>query len=350
VPRLIADPIDPVPQELATLLDPVWLARALDDIGEGDRILAVEQVDTSRTLARKVRFRVTVEDAEGGRRTRAYCVKAHFEDDGPGTMAPEAHFYRELAPRVGIRTPRAYYTGLDDDGRALVIMDDVVGNGGRFLGAHEPYSLETTRDSLGQLARLHAATWGDPTPAGCEWLQPRVFDMIGRIPAALLQQLLDDGRAEGLASELHVADDLLEAVARTAALPPTCVLHGDTHSGNVYLDADGRACWLDWQVIQPGHWSTDVSYHLGTVLDVEQRRAHEADLLRHYLSELAGQGVDPPAWDDAWERYTLGFSFGFFLWSITRISSRAVVLLHMPRLGAALTDHDTYRRLGIGTG
>ena len=42
----------------------------------------------------------------------------------------------------------------------MVIMDDVVANGGTFQSARTPYSLETTRDTLGQLARLHAATWG----------------------------------------------------------------------------------------------------------------------------------------------------------------------------------------------
>jgi hypothetical protein len=35
------------------------------------------------------------------------------------------------------------------------------------------------------------------------------------------------------------------------------------------------------------------------------------------------------------------------LWVITRVSSRAVVLIHIPRLAAALTDHDTFRRLGV---
>ncbi len=134
---------------------------------------------------------------------------------------------------------------------------------------------------------------------------------------------------------------------KTAEAPATCVLHGDTHSGNVYLVAVGRACWLDWQVIQTGHWSTDVAYHLATVLDTEDRRTHEAELLRHYLRELDALGVAAPSFDEAWESYTLGFSFGYFLWAITRISSRAVVLIHIPRIAAALTDHDTFRRLGV---
>ena len=69
--------------------------------------------------------------------------------------------------------------------------------------------------------------------------------------------------------------------------------------------------------------------------------------MRHYLDELGSHGVDAPSFEEAWERYTLGFTWGYFLWVITRISSRAVVLLHIPRLGAALTDHDTFRRLGV---
>jgi aminoglycoside phosphotransferase (APT) family kinase protein len=130
------------------------------------------------------------------------------------------------------------------------------------------------------------------------------------------------------------------------------VIHGDTHSGNSYRDAQGRSCWLDWQITQRGHWSVDVAYHLGTVLTIEDRRAHEADLLRHYVGELAHHldhqhGAPAPSFDEAWEHYALGFTWGYFLWAITSVSSRAVVLLHVPRLGAALTDHDTFARLGV---
>ena len=86
--------------------------------------------------------------------------------------------------------------------------------------------------------------------------------------------------------------------------------------------------------MQRGNWATDISYHLG---DRPRHRgraaAHEAELLRHYLRELESLGAPAPAWDDAWEQYTLGFSYGYFLWVITRISSRAVVLIHIPRTG-----------------
>ena len=162
----------------------------------------------------------------------------------------------------------------------------------------------------------------------------------------VLQPLLNDGRGPDVPAELRDADNVLEALRRTADHAITCVIHGDTHSGNVYLDRDRRACWLDWQVTQHGNWATDVSYHLATVLDVETRRAHEAELLRGYLQELESNGIAAPVWEEAWDQYTLSFSWGYFLWVITQVSSRAVVLIHIPRLAAALTDHDTFRRLG----
>lgn len=339
-----APAFEAVPADLATVLDPHWLAEALDVVDGDDRIVGVEQVGSTRTVAEKVRFVVTVEGA-GGIRRHALCAKAHF-DDGLNSLLTEAHFYRDLRPRLAVRAPRAYYTGIDEAAnRGLIVMDDVVALGGRFLDAHEPYSVATCRDALSQLAVLHAATWDD-APDG-DWLAPRISRMASLFPTDALQDLLDDGRGPDLPAFLRDAPTLQAAMDRTAEVAPTCVVHGDTHSGNAYLDRDGRVCWLDWQITQRGHWSTDVSYHLGTVLDVGTRRAHEADLLRNYLDELGSQGVDPPPFDEAWERYTLGFTWGYFLWTITRISSRAVVLLHVPRLGAALADHDTFRRLGV---
>jgi aminoglycoside phosphotransferase (APT) family kinase protein len=338
---------EPVPATIEALLDPEWLTRALDGVGDGERVVEVSTEQSLSTVATKVRFQATVEAPDRSRRTEAYCAKGHF-DGSPSSLRSETHFYRDLAPRLSVRVPRAYYTGIDDEtGRAVVIMDDVVALRGRFLSAHDPYSPETARETLGQLARLHAATWDDENLMAADWLAPRMRRMAGFYADDYLQSLLDDGRGPDIAPELRDARNVKAAMLRTAEMAPTCVTHGDTHSGNVYLDGGGRACWLDWQNVQSGSWATDVSYHLATTLEIEDRRNYEADLLRHYLHELTSSGAPAPEFDEAWERYTSGFAYGYFLWVITRISSRAVVLIHIPRLAAALTDHDTYRRLGV---
>ena len=336
-----------VPATLDEVLDPAWLTGALADVEDGDRVLATEVVDSLTTVAGKVRVAVTVERRDGTRDVRGYCVKAHL-DGSPTSLVSEAHFYGELGPTLAVRTPRAYYTAADEASRqAIIVMDDVVAGGGTFLSAHTPYSIETTRDSLGQLARLHAATSGCGGMADADWLAPRLTTMADMFPLDALQSLLDDGRGPDIAPELRSAANVAEAMRRTGAHEVTCVIHADTHSGNSYLDAEGRACWLDWQIVQRGNWATDIAYHLATVLDVDDRRAHEAELLRHYLGELDALGAAAPAWDDAWDLYTRSFSYGYFLWVITRISSREVVLIHIPRIATALEDHDTFRRLGV---
>jgi len=335
-----------VPTTVEALLDVAWLSRALG-LHADERIVRSEVVDSSQTLAQKVRFEVETE-SDGTRTTRALCAKAHL-DGSPGTdLITEAHFYRELAPHVDVRMPTPHYAAVDDAAdQAIIIMDDVVALGGRFLNAHTPYALDTARDTLGQLALLHAETWGPPPFADHDWLAPRIADLVGRFPPELLQSLLDDGRAPDVAPELRDAVAVTEATRRVGERDATCVIHGDTQSGNAYLDRDGRACWLDWQIAQRGRWSTDVAYHLSTVLDIETRRAHERELLEHYLGALEAAGGPVLSTDEAWDDYTLGFAYGYFLWCITRVSSREIVLIHMPRIAAALTDHDTYRRLGV---
>ena len=103
-----------VPATLEAVLDPEWLTAALDDVDQDDRIVAVEEVDSSQTLAQKVRFRVTIE-----RRRRCAPHRRVLREGAPRRIArrrllSEAHFYGELAPRLDVRMPRAYYTALDD--------------------------------------------------------------------------------------------------------------------------------------------------------------------------------------------------------------------------------------------
>ena len=301
---------------------PAWLREALDDIDDLDRIVTVEEVDASQTLAQKVRFRVAVEDADGTRRTRTYCVKAHLDGSPGADLLSEARFYGELAPQLDVRMPRRLFhrgrrrraASHDHHGRRRRRRRTLPERARAVLTRHR-------RDTLGQLARLHAATWGCAEVADLTWLSPRITGMADIFPLDALQALLDDGRGPDIAPELRSASNVAEAMRRTGAHEITCVIHADPHSGNSYLDAEGRACWLDWQIVQRGNWATDISYHLATVLDIETRRTDEAELLRHYLRELESLGAPAPPWDEAWEQYTLSFSYGYFLWVITRISS-----------------------------
>ncbi len=342
---LTSAPTTIVPSNRDELLDPGWLRATLDDLGEDDRIVRVESTDTSKTRAEKLRFAVTVE-GQDGLQVRFYCAKAFL--DGAGSTIAEARFYRDLAPRLSVRRPRVPYVAIDaDTGASIIVMEDIVAGGGLFMNPHRTFSIDVTRDSLSQLARLHASTWDLASVRDIEWLATGRHVAGGMHTASSLQALLDDGRADGFPTELRDAQNLVDALEVHGRYPATCVLHGDTHTGNVYIDHEGRACFFDWEVVQTGNWAQDVAYHLATVLAIDDRRAHERELVRHYLTELSAHGAPSPDFEQGWELYRRSFSYGYLLWVITQIRGRDEVLAHMPRLAAALRDHDTYRLLGV---
>jgi aminoglycoside phosphotransferase (APT) family kinase protein len=337
------------PSLLNDVLSPEWLTGALDDLESGEEVVEARMVDDYTTVASKVRFEVVVKRPDGQSNVRTYCVKGSFDGGRVVDLTVEARFYRELAPRLGIRVPRCHYAGIDKEaGRSLIVMDDLAAEGATFLNSKTLYSMDMATASIGQLALLHAGTWGEERLDGLDWLapqQPRIFE---RFPTETLQDLMNDGRAADLPPYLRDAERLKEALRRLTATPQRiCVAHGDPHSLNAYLDRDGQPGLLDWQLAHIGHWATDVAYHLATVLDIEARRRDEESLLRGYLGRLSELGVRPPAWEDAWAAYGSYAVYGYFLWSIAQMTPRVDVLEHIPRLGAAIVDHDTFARLGV---
>jgi hypothetical protein len=82
---------------------------------------------------------------------------------------------------------------------------------------------------------------------------------------------------------------------------------------------------------------------------VEDRRAHERDLVRHYLGHLAALGGPAPSEDEAWEVLPRGMVHGFYLWAITvRVLPEITTTLN-ERLGTAVDDHDGYGAVRKGS-
>ena len=82
------------------------------------------------------------------------------------------------------------------------------------------------------------------------------------------------------------------------------MIHGDPHIGNLF-DDHGRTGFLDWGIINVGAPMRDAGYFLTMAMAIEDRRAHERDLLRHYLDARAAVGATPISFDDAWTAHRL---------------------------------------------
>lgn len=238
-----------------------------------------------------------------------------------GALYTEARLAASGA-RLPLAHPAFYAAGVD--GRrlaAVVVMEDVVGAGGRPNRATVPLGAADVGAGLEGLARLHAAYWDRSLPRSLGFLHRW---HLGPLWAAVSVANLARGlRRAGELGGLDPVHDRFGAralgrqYARSAALcasGPQTVLHGDPHPGNTYATAGGGTGFFDWQLARTGHWSHDVGYFLVASLPVAERRRHEASLLGRYLDALGAAGVRPPSWDRAWARYRSTPAYGLATW------------------------------------
>ena len=80
------------------------------------------------------------------------------------------------------------------------------------------------------------------------------------------------------------------------------MIHGDPHLGNLF-DDHGRTGFLDWGIVNVSSPMRDVSYFITMAMGIEDRRAHEEELLRHYLDVHNSLASVPIAFDDAWRMH-----------------------------------------------
>jgi aminoglycoside phosphotransferase (APT) family kinase protein len=105
-------------------------------------------------------------------------------------------------------------------------------------------------------------------------------------------------------AEIYIADPAALKHLWANGPGPATVVQGDTHIGNLFDDG-GRTGFLDWGVINVTTPLRDASYFLTMAMQVEDRRAHERDLLRHYLAARVALDGAPIGWDEAWQAHRL---------------------------------------------
>jgi hypothetical protein len=342
-----------VPDTLGEVLDPAWLTRALGQRFPGIDVTFVQRGPVVSRVSTNARFRIECRDGLPSGLPADLCVKGYFADcSDTATVSrtagvPEALFYRRFARDSGVRTLDCVYADVDPvTQHGVVITADVAAQGASFLDALSPYTPDHVAASLEQYAILHGRTWGGDLP-GEPWLLAPRLETTMRARGLLEIRGNFEGPIGALVPEdVRDAERLMDAVHRLAQrlsdAEPRCLLHGDAHVGNLYLDADGRPCLVDWQLVQGGPWYLDVGYHIGCTLSPEERRRSESDLLRHYLERLRAEGVDAPSWDDARRSVGLGLVYGFFLWAITLKVAPSITTAMLGRLGSAVADHEAY--------
>lgn len=218
-----------------------------------------------------------------------------------GAYEREARFYSELAPRTQVRAPRLY--GVMDHAGAgapdTVLIEDLT-------IAHRPgdqlseVPIEQLDAARHQLALLQAPFWADAATAELPWLHRRLGVPIPSILERMQRSW--DAVTDTLAADLPADErDCIDRFVSSAAVwaehnpGPQTLVHHDLRVDNL-LFGDGEIVFIDWQTIGWGSAMFDFAYLIGTSLEVDTRRRHEAELIRRHVADLRELGV---SWTEA---------------------------------------------------
>ena len=338
--------------------DAPWVTQALTTALPGVDVIRVERDAITHGTATRARLRLEYRrGAPPG--PDSLWLKTGCEPHAAylaeiGTYASEVNFYAQLRDLVSVRTPKCYFAAFDaHTPQFVLLLEDLQASGVRW-GTPGTSSLGDVRAALDTFARLHARWWEDAGLNRFPWLQSTavggVADHYRRRDVALLTRALARPRARELPTSLHDADELVRAfraVLDLSATPPVCVVHGDAHVGNVFFDPDGTPGLLDWQGTKRARWAYDIAQFVISALSIEERRAQERDLLRHYLGHLEALGVTSPSWDAAWLDYQRHTIYPLVGWLCTEgYQPESVAAANVAQFGAAAADFDLLARFG----
>lgn len=343
---------------------PEWLTAFLTTRHPGVKVEGFDVLQRTQGAATRLRLRLRY--ADGARAglpevlfLKTSLTRAMFVAD-PHMYLTEVLFYDRIRPGLDLETPAVYACDIDEQTyRFALLIEDVSRRSASFPTALSGLRGDDLAPLMSTLAALHAANWGRrDLESRFGWLETSTrgksaqwwCNPEGR--AVVAAELANDAyKADALALDRHPLDRTYRAFARLqehSDIEPRTVVHGDVHIANCYRLPDGRFGVLDWQLMRVATWANDVSYAIVTALDVETRRAAERDLVRHYLDELAGYGIEPPVADEAWRQYRQQALWGMLTWTSTPTSmySRELLDTLIRRAVAAVEDLDSYAALG----
>jgi len=334
-----------------------WMTGALQEKYPGVTINKADIVDVVHGACTKIRIGL-----EGDRPDLPprMLMKIGFEQHSPkmrGMHLNEYNAYTRLLPTVDISHPACHAAVLDDEGKSLVVLEDLCLRDVTFVTLQKPIGFDLAAAFLEGLARLHARWWDAPelrtdfawVPGTSEaemehyftlLLTPELFEGFATAPrgAAMPKMVLDPPRVRAGLAAMRKAHEGMAKV----------VNHGDMHLGNLYTNADGSPGFLDSQP-RLGAWSIDVSYFITAGLDLVDRRRWQGALLQRYIAALAAQGVTPPSFDEAFAAFRRDVIWGHLIWMLngSHFQTEANNTAAATRFAMAMVDLDTFGALGV---
>ena len=213
----------------------------------------------------------------------------------------EALFYREVAPKAGVRTPRCYWSAIDFENNLSALLLEDLGHleTSDQIAGMTPAHAER---AIKAIASMHAKWWGAPELDSIEWMDygngPVTMQAVPLFDYAW-PVFLANGFEKLLSEEQIVLGEAVKnhfgTLLNDFGGDPRTICHTDFRSENMFFGEPGTdedVVVLDWQLTTRSGGPYDVAYLLAQSLTIDDRRQHEDRLLALYHQCLVDGGVD----------------------------------------------------------
>lgn len=345
-------------------ITPELLTEALEPRFPGVRLKSIRVDDAHHGFSTVLR--VHIEEDSLSRASgvpRAIMYKSQFEASTWSkareytykSLEMEYHGYTFL-PELGMAMPQIFFKQLDPERSQMVmLMEDLTLRDVRFQRGLDANTPEQVKRRLTALAQFHARSWGSPEhqPGGR-------YHVLPSNGASMFVDFMDHHaetekdwphftslpRAAACPvkfQDFHWLRRLLIYAGELSDEQPYCVVHGDTHLGNLYEEKDGTPGFFD-TLARREAGLLEASYHIVNALDPMDRRKHERDLVRHYRDTLIANGVTPPSMASMMHQYAAYMSVNYVTFYVNQptYQSEAFNTIHAVRAAHAMMDNESY--------
>jgi aminoglycoside/choline kinase family phosphotransferase len=269
----------------------------------------------------------------------------------------EVNFYRDVAPSVAEIVPAAYVADVDArSGDYVILLEDLPDYtcGDQVDGC----DAESAALALDALVTLHARWWeadaaqrpawvplitdelvSPPLIAACAAVAPKTIELFGHL------------MSQPVRAAVPAFIAALPRLYQEMASGPQTFAHTDYRLDNLLFGRRPEqrpVVVLDWSSVAISKGTHDVAFLLTQNLTIEERRAHERDLVRHYSDALGRNGVTGYSADQAWTDYRLAglldFIYALVIGGALELSTRPSGRLRRGH-GRAIGHH--HRRSGL---
>ncbi|MFN3217313.1 MAG: phosphotransferase [Acidimicrobiales bacterium] len=227
-----------------------------------------------------------------------------------GIYRREVAFFEHIGPHSPMRTPVCHFAHMGDDGRFVIVMEDLSSSydvGDQVVGI-TPDEADLVVE---ELAALHATWWMHPDLEAHDWLPvadaPQYLAAVPGIYRAGMPVLEAEWADRLPAEAIEIArriEPIFEDVLVATAAPPWTFTHGDTRLDNVFFAHDGgRPALIDFQLSLRARGVADIAYMIATSMNTDDARLHWERILRKWHDGLVAHGITDYPWEEALRGY-----------------------------------------------